>query len=116
MVNYSETNSTQTFLASIAPFWYKSRPALVQIYCLEKIMSRVCQVTGKRPMVGNNVSHANNKTKRRFNPNLQEHRFWLESEQRFIKLRVSTKGMRTIDKLGIEQVLKDIKEREEQAN
>lgn len=77
-------------------------------------MSRVCQVTGKRPMVGNNVSHANNKTKRRFNPNLQEHRFWLESEKRYIKLRVSAKGMRTIDKLGIEQVLKNIKEREKE--
>lgn len=71
-------------------------------------MSRVCQVTGKRPLVGNNVSHANNKTKRRFNPNLQEHRFWLEKEQRYIKLRVSTKGMRTIDKHGIEKVLQDI--------
>ena len=61
-------------------------------------MSRVCQVTGKRPLVGNNVSHANNKTKRRFNPNLQEHRFWVEGENRYIKLRVSTKGMRIIDK------------------
>jgi len=77
-------------------------------------MSRVCQVTGKRPQVGNNVSHANNKTKRRFNPNLQEHRFWLESEKRFIKLRVSTKGMRIIDKHGIEKVLQDIKEREKE--
>lgn len=67
-------------------------------------------------MVGNNVSHANNKTKRRFNPNLQEHRFWLESEKRYIKLRVSTKGMRIIDKHGIEKVLQDIKEREEETN
>ena len=75
-------------------------------------MSRICEVTGKRPMVGNNVSHANNKTKRRFNPNLQEHRFWLESEKRFVRLRVSAKGMRIIDKRGIEQVLKDIKDRE----
>lgn len=79
-------------------------------------MSRVCQVTGKGPMAGNNVSHANNKTKRRFNPNLQEHRFWLESEKRFIKLRVSTKGLRTIDKHGIEKVLLDIKKRKEEAN
>lgn len=79
-------------------------------------MSKVCQVTGKRPMVGNNVSHANNKTKRRFSPNLQEHRFWLESEQRFVKLRVSTKGMRIIDKRGIENVLADIKKREEAVN
>ena len=76
----------------------------------------MCQVTGKRPMVGNNVSHANNKTKRRFNPNLQEHRFWLESEKRYVKLRVSTKGMRIIDKYGIEKVLQDIKEREKQDN
>lgn len=63
-------------------------------------------------MVGHNVSHANNKTKRRFAPNLQEHRFWVESEQRYVKLRVSAKGMRIIDKHGIEKVLKDIKERE----
>ena len=78
-------------------------------------MARVCQVTGKRPLTGHNVSHANNKTKRRFSPNLQEHRFWLENEKRFIKLRVSTKGMRIIDKHGIEKVLKDIKEREKAA-
>lgn len=68
-------------------------------------MSRVCQVTGKRPMSGNNVSHANNKTRRRFIPNLHTHRFWLESERRFIKLRVSTRGLRTIDKVGIEKVV-----------
>jgi large subunit ribosomal protein L28 len=74
-------------------------------------MPRVCQVTGKRPMAGNNVSHANNRTRRRFIPNLQEHRFWLEEENRYIKLRVSTKGMRTIDKHGIEKVLADIKAR-----
>ena len=72
-------------------------------------MSRVCQVTGKRPMVGNNVSHANNKTRRRFLPNLHNHRFWLESENRFVRLRVSTKGMRTIDKLGIDKVLADLR-------
>ena len=77
-------------------------------------MSRVCQVTGKRPLMGQNVSHANNKTKRRFNPNLQEHRFWLENEKRYIKLRVSTKGMRIIDKYGIEKVLADIKAREKE--
>lgn len=63
-------------------------------------MSRVCQITGKRPMVGNNVSHANNKTKRRFLPNLQVHRYWLASQKRWVKLRVSTKGMRMIDRLG----------------
>ena len=72
-------------------------------------MSRVCQVTGKRPMVGNNVSHANNKTRRRFLPNLQHHRFWVESENRFVRLRVSTKGMRIIDKLGIDKVLADLR-------
>ena len=68
-------------------------------------MSRVCQVTGKRPITGNNVSHAKNRTKRRFVPNLHSHRFWLESEKRFVKLRVSAKGMRIIDKLGIEHVV-----------
>lgn len=74
-------------------------------------MSKVCQVTGKRPVTGNNVSHAHNKTRRRFSPNLHTHRFWVESEKRFVKLRVSTKGMRIIDKLGVEQVLADIRGR-----
>ena len=63
-------------------------------------MSKVCQITGKRPMSGNNVSHANNKTKRRFLPNLHVHRYWLASQKRWIKLRVTTHGMRIIDKLG----------------
>lgn len=72
-------------------------------------MSRVCMVTGKKPVAGNNVSHANNKTKRRFSPNIHTHRFWVESEKRFIKLHVSTKGMRIIDKLGIDSVLADIR-------
>ncbi|MEW6446182.1 MAG: 50S ribosomal protein L28 [Pseudomonadota bacterium] len=76
-------------------------------------MSRVCQVTGKRPATGNNVSHANNKTRRRFLPNLHHHRFWLESEKRFVSLRVSSKGMRVIDKLGIEQVIADLRARGE---
>lgn len=76
-------------------------------------MSKVCQVTGKRPITGNNVSHANNKTRRRFLPNLSYHRFWLESERRYVRLRVSTKGMRIIDKLGIEQVLADLRKRGE---
>lgn len=74
-------------------------------------MSRVCQVTGKRPIVGNNVSHANNKTRRRFLPNLQTHRFWVENEKRWIKLRVSTQGMRIIDKQGIDTVLAGIRGR-----
>ena len=76
-------------------------------------MSRVCQVTGKRPAVGNNCSHAKNATRRRFLPNLQTHRFWVEGEKRFVKLRVSTKGMRIIDKLGIEAVLVDLRARGE---
>jgi large subunit ribosomal protein L28 len=76
-------------------------------------MSRVCQVTGKRPMVGYNVSHAKNRTKRRFEPNLHTHRFWVESEKRFVKLRVSGKGMRIIDKHGIDQVIADIRARGE---
>ena len=76
-------------------------------------MSRVCLVTGKRPAVGNNVSHANNKTRRRFLPNLHNHRFWVESENRFVRLRLSTKGMRIIDKVGIDQVLADMRARGE---
>ncbi len=76
-------------------------------------MARVCQVTGKGPMVGNNVSHANNKTKRRFLPNLQYRRFWVESENRFVRLRVSTAGLRLIDKKGIETVLADLRDRGE---
>lgn len=76
-------------------------------------MSRVCQVTGKRPLTGNNVSHAKNRTRRRFLPNLQSHRFWVAAENRFVKLRVSTKGMRIIDKKGIESVLTDLRSRGE---
>jgi large subunit ribosomal protein L28 len=74
-------------------------------------MARVCEVTGKRPVTGNNVSHAKNRTRRRFLPNLHHHRFWIESEKRFVSLRVSSKGMRIIDKKGIEQVLEDIRGR-----
>ena len=76
-------------------------------------MARVCQVTGKTPMVGNNVSHANNKTKRRFLPNLHYRRFWVESENRWVSLRVSTNGLRTIDKKGIDVVLADLRARGE---
>jgi len=72
-------------------------------------MSKVCQVTGKRPVAGNNVSHAKNRTRRRFLPNLHSHRFWVESENRFVKLRVSAKGMRIIDKKGIDSVLATIR-------
>jgi len=74
-------------------------------------MSRVCQVTGKGPMVGNTVSHANNKKKRRFLPNLHSHRFWIEAEKRFVTLRVSAQGLRIIDKKGIDVVLADVRER-----
>ena len=72
-------------------------------------MARVCQVTGKKPMVGNNVSHANNKTKRRFLPNLQQRRFWVESENRFGSLRLTTAAIRLIDKKGIDAVLADLR-------
>jgi len=72
-------------------------------------MARVCQVTGKRPMVGNHVSHANNKTKRRFLPNLQYRRFWLEDEKRWVRLRVTNAALRTIDRDGIETVLADLR-------
>ena len=74
-------------------------------------MSRVCQVTGKRPMSGNNVSHAHNKTRRRFLPNLHKKRFWVASQKSYVTLYLSTKGMRIIDKKGIEQVLADIEKR-----
>jgi len=76
-------------------------------------MAKVCIVTGKRPAVGNNRSHARNATRRRFLPNLQSHRFWVETENRFVKLRLSTKGMRIIDKNGIDTVLADIRARGE---
>ena len=72
-------------------------------------MSKVCQVTGKRPVSGNNVSHAHNKTKRRFVPNLHHKRFWVESESRFVRLRISAKGMRIIDKKGIDAVLVEMR-------
>ena len=74
-------------------------------------MSRVCQVTGKKPQTGHNVSHSNIKSKRRFLPNLHSHRFWVESENRWVKLRVSTKGLRIIDKKGIDAVLTDLRAR-----
>jgi large subunit ribosomal protein L28 len=78
-------------------------------------MSRVCQVTGKHPTTGNTVSHANNRKRRRFLPNLHVQRFWLEGEKRWIKLRVSGNGLRTIDKLGIESVVADLRSRGELA-
>ena len=81
----------------------------------ELFMSRVCQVTGKRPMTGNNVSHAHNKTKRRFLPNLQSRRFWVESENRWVRMLVSKQGVRIIDKKGIETVLANIRSRKKTA-
>ena len=72
-------------------------------------MSRVCMITGKRPVAGNNESHAHNKTRRRFIPNLHWHRFWVESENKFVRLRVSSKGMRIVDKKGIDSVLVDVR-------
>ena len=72
-------------------------------------MARVCQVTGKKPMVGNNVSHAQNKTKRRFLPNLQNRKFWVESENRWVSLRITNDALRTIDKNGIDAVLADLR-------
>ena len=72
-------------------------------------MSRVCELTGKRPTVGNRVSHANNKKRRRFLPNLHEQRFWLESEKRWVTLRISSNGLRTVEKRGIEAVVADLR-------
>ena len=76
-------------------------------------MARVCSVTGKRPMAGNNVSHAKNRTRRRFEPNLHTHRFWVESENRFVKIRLSIKGLRIVDKLGIDKGLAGMRDRGE---
>jgi len=86
---------------------------LVEIFFWRTFMSKVCQVTGKRPVTGNNVSHAKNHTRRRFLPNLHTHRFWVESENRFVKLRLTTKGMRIIDKKGIDVVLAEMRARGE---
>ena len=72
-------------------------------------MSRVCDVTGKKPMFGNNVSHAHNKSRRRFNINLQKKKFWLPDENRYVTLRISTRGMRVIDKKGISRVVKELR-------
>ena len=100
----------RALLAPPRPLWYNTRPLYI---CMENTMSRVCQVTGKRPVTGNNVSHAKNRTKRRFLPNLHNHRFWVESEKRFVSLRLSSKGMRIIDKRGIDAVLEDLRARGE---
>ncbi len=101
-------------------FTYLSLDTYSTCWCLPQAetvgitaLTHLCQVTGKRPVTGNNVSHAKNRTRRRFLPNLHQHRFWIESEKRFVTLRVSSKGMRIIDKKGIEQVLEDIRARGE---
>jgi large subunit ribosomal protein L28 len=101
----------------LAQIWYKARP-LFQFPELPREfevieMARVCQVTGKHPMSGHNVSHANNKTKRRFLPNLQYRRLWVASENRFVRLRLTTSGLRTIDKKGIDTVLAEMRARGE---
>lgn len=93
--------------------WYKANLFSRNATQGTRIMARVCQVTGKKPMVGNNVSHANNKTKRRFLPNLQYRRFWVESENRWVRLRLSNAGLRLIDKNGIDAVLADLRARGE---
>lgn len=86
---------------------------MLVFYLGAAIMARVCQVTGKAPMSGNNVSHANNRTKRRFLPNLQYRKFWVESENRWVRMRLTNAGLRTIDKNGIDAVLADMRERGE---
>jgi large subunit ribosomal protein L28 len=86
-------------------------PPVTAVSIIGVLMARVCDVTGKGPMVGNNVSHANNKTKRRFMPNLQYRRFWVEAENRWVRLRVSSAALRLIDKNGIDAVLADLRAR-----
>src|SRR5262245_55493455 len=98
-------------LRRACPHWYKCRPSGLSSAVTG--MARVCQVTGKRPATGNNVSHANNRTHRRFLPNLHTHRFWVPGEKRWVTLRVSTKGLRIIDKKGIDWVLADLRARGE---
>jgi large subunit ribosomal protein L28 len=93
----------------------KNEPGLALLTAIEtrfkrrSVMARVCQVTGKGPMVGNTVSHANNRTKRRFLPNLQYRRFWLETENRWIRLRITNAALRLIDKVGIDKVVADLR-------
>lgn len=101
---FVRVSSAQSYLlANPQGFWYKLRPYMIQPGAL--IMSRICQITGKKPVSGCNVSHAHNKTKRRFEPNLQKRRIWVPSEKRYITLKVSARGLRIIDKLGIEKAL-----------
>ncbi len=96
-------------VAPLFATWYKAR--LFEGIQVSKVyaMSRVCQVTGKGPKTGNTVSHANNRTRRRFLPNLHTHRFWLETEKRYVSLRVTTRGLRTIEKRGVDAVVADLR-------
>jgi large subunit ribosomal protein L28 len=87
----------------------RRKPLIMSKECSK--MARVCEVTGKKPMVGNNVSHANNKTKRRFMPNLQYRRFFVESENRWVRMRIANAALRLIDKNGIDSVLADMRAR-----
>jgi len=96
-------------IARVAESRYNSTLFRNNPYSQERAMARVCPITGKRPVVGNRVSHANNKTKRRFMPNLQNRRFWVESENRWISLRLTNAALRTIDKNGIDAVLADLR-------
>jgi large subunit ribosomal protein L28 len=89
--------------------WYKARLSPLVHVSKVSAMSRVCQVTGKGPKTGNTVSHANNRKRRRFLPNLHTHRFWLETEKRFVSLRVTTRGLRTIEKRGVDVVVADLR-------
>ena len=107
---FRRQNIPYAFLALASTYW---QPSEARDVYKRQIMARVCQVTGKGPMAGNNVSHANNRTKRRFLPNLQYRRFWIESENRWLRLRVSNAGLRTIDKNGIDAVLADLRARGE---
>ena len=102
----------------LCSYWYKSRPKCkkhIQVNNKKKEMAKVCEVTGKRTTSGNNVSHANNRTRRKFFPNSHTHRIWVESQNKYIKLRLSKKGLRTIDKLGIDHVLTNLKDFGEKA-
>lgn len=91
--------------------WYYLFTVRVLPRWVPREMARICQVTGKRPATGNNVSHANNKTRRRFLPNLHTRRLWVESEKRWVRLRISAKGLRLIDKKGIDAVLAELRDR-----
>jgi large subunit ribosomal protein L28 len=109
----SRHNCFSQVIDSAMLFTLYSRFSRLRKFTKECAMARVCQVTGKGPMVGNNVSHANNKTKRRFLPNLQNRRIYVESENRWVSLRLSNAGLRVIDKVGIDAVLADMRARGE---